>query len=158
MERTLREYRDEDAQKGKADAILAVCQFLIEQKFEQRLLTPLQAAAAQIADVDKGATKPIMESVSLALAAWAIDMLKGAGLAVPTAAKKVAIATGVDNKKLIEFRKNLGKGRARQEAIDEYRKAHQELAIHLNAVAPEERVTLVLEVCQRMIVPTKKGI
>lgn len=157
LEIALKKFKEIDGREGEAHAILAVCQFLIDQKVERRLIAPLHSVAGKIAEADKTtATKPMMVAVQMTTAAWAIDVLKGAGLKLSDAAKRVATATEFDDKALLEFRKNLGKGRVRPEAVEEYRKVHQRYGL-LDALARDHRIAVTLEVCSSVIQRPKTG-
>lgn len=145
---------------GSAYAVDAVCNFLLAAGMEPRLQAPLQSLIGDMADdLTRDGRKPLLESLQWAQAARAVDILKREGMALPTAADEVSKATGraIGKKQLIEFRRNVRKRRARQEAIDAYFAADKHAAAALAHLKPEDRIKETLHAIRQAVTPGKKG-
>jgi hypothetical protein len=158
LEQALRVFRNTDQRLGSGHAVVAVCDFLGSLGIEPRLRVPLQSLIADMADdLTKDARKPLFESFHWAKAAAAIDILKGADMDLKAAAKAVSKATGIEPSQLMEFRKNIRKGRARDEANDAYWRTLQQEGEQLKQLAPKDRIKVILAVVRQVVVAGKKG-
>ena len=73
------------------------------------------------------------------------------------AAKAVSKATGIEPSQLIEFRKNIRKRRARDEASDAYWRTLQQEGKQLKQLAPEHRIKVILGAVKQVVIAGKKG-
>ena len=127
---------DNPRQAGAIEAIDSLLNFLRAAGVRRELYTPLLAVLAGLSDASEGRStdilrkaqyqkgtskKPIFETLNLARAAAAVTIYKEyAKWPLDKALWTVSKETGIDQKQLAEFRKNIGKGRASPTAIENY--------------------------------------
>lgn len=149
------------AELGSMIALRCVVAYLSRERVPIKLLGPLRSLAADIADRAQRASglveKSQLEALNQARAAATVHVLKESkhSASYPEAARAVATAIGgvFSAQELLEFRKNIGKRRARQDAIDAYDQ-HKKL---LSAEPLPSRAAVALAVIRDVIVPAKKG-
>jgi hypothetical protein len=121
-------------QQGAIDALSAVMNFLRASGVDRRLYAPIAELQAGLFDASEGrssgilqrhhkqgaSTKPVMRTRNMAAASAAVTILKDDGVPLDLALQQVAREIGVGKDQLGEFRKNIGKGRATTEAIEDY--------------------------------------
>ncbi len=110
----------EDAEGDEIKTLDAVIKFLRETGVHPRLRISLLVRYGRIVDEEikrirreaglSGSERPVGQTSLLIDCAVAVTMLKKAGSTVPNAARIVACLSGVDQKKLINFRDNLNRG------------------------------------------------
>ena len=127
---------DNPRQAGAIEAINSLLNFLRAAGVRRELYTPLLAVLAGLSDASEGRSndilrkaqyqkgrskKPIFETLNLARAAAAVTIYKeDAKWPLDKALWTVSKETGIDQKQLKEFRKNIGKARASPTAIENY--------------------------------------
>ncbi|WP_434723116.1 hypothetical protein [Mesorhizobium sp. RIZ17] len=149
-------FRTEYAPHGSALAIQAAMDFMVREGVAPTLMFPLLAVMGDLADSHgESNLKPIMEAMMWGRAAGAVHVLKGSGMSLSEAATKVSKATGraISANQIIEFRKNIGKRKARQEAVEEY----WDMVSRLNKQPAEHRANLALQMTSKIFVEGKKG-
>jgi len=122
-------------QQGAIDALSAVMNFLRASGVDRKLYAPIAALQAGLFDASEGRSseilerhykegvskKPILRTLNMAAASAAVTILKDdAGVPLDRALERIARETGIEKKQLAEYRKNLGKGRASAEGIENY--------------------------------------
>ncbi len=119
LEAALKAYSEKDAGLGIFEALVAVRHYL-DATLPARLQAPIIEHIGQLADGQSPGRKPLIEAARMAFAACAIDLLVEAGMRPVARAARAVVReagfSGVTAQQLLEFRKNLRKGRARQEA------------------------------------------
>ena len=126
LEAALVTYSESHAGLGMFEALVAIREYL-DATLPVRLQAPFIDLLGQLADAGSHGKKPLVEAGRMAFAACAIDLLVETGMRpVARAARAVlkeAGLPGVTPQELLEFRKNLRKGRARREALSMYDQA-----------------------------------
>jgi hypothetical protein len=142
---------------GVKEAISAVLTYLRAIGVGPRLSAPLHAILAALSDAGSGRSNPLLtpskyvegapkkrnkDILDLSVASAAVTILKDdAKWPLSKAVKRAAEAIGKDPKALGEFRKNIGKGRAPKDAIDNYEYFLKTFR-HYNPDLPQDRPDL----------------
>lgn len=145
---------------GSGIALTCVIAYLQREGVPPRLLGPLRRLVADVGDraareVGK-VEKAHLEAINQARAAAVVHILKLSGHSekIADAARAASQATGGTFRpsELIEFRKNISRGRAREDAITAY-----DHTIKLLSDQPvEKRAVVALDFLRRMTVAAKK--
>jgi hypothetical protein len=123
-------------QEGAIQAVGAVMSYLRAINVSLKLRAPLMALLSGLSDASEGRNNAIvqkaewskgksrtkiLDTFNMAAAAAAVTILKDdAKLPLKEAVGEIATKVGIKRSQLQEFRKNLGKGRASPEAIENY--------------------------------------
>jgi hypothetical protein len=147
LETALETYSRRDAGLGIFEALVAVQRYL-DETLPARLQAPVIELIGQLADARTPGKKPLVEAARMAFAACAIDLLVETGMRPVARAARAVVReagfSGVTARQLLEFRKNLRKGRARREALTMYDQARatwrRAMPDELLAVMPAAKV------------------
>lgn len=148
---------------GSAAAIHAVSVFLLlALDIDPRLTAPLLSAIGQIEGTARGSSiKRIDEALILGTLAAYVELVKRAGMPLEVACQRVITASGsnIDKNQLREFRKNLGRRRARTEAMEAYSSTLVQLTQvldHLPSEPADIRIAAIEAAAKQLTLP-KKG-
>ena len=142
-----------DRLAGAMQSFRAVLGFLEAEGVEARRLLPLVWLASSMNDAFSDAgQKPFHDAHTWAFAAAAVDLLKQSGVEIAEGARLVARAANreFDAKQLIEFRKNIRKGRVRDEAADAYHWCVSQQGPRLNNLSEAARRKAVLHMVRTL--------
>ena len=155
LEHALDVHRNVHSDYGSALAIKAAIDLLLRMGVKPQLTIPLASILGQYSDrYSSENLKPHTESLQWARAAGCLDVLRSNGMPLKEAAQRVSrnIKGRISADQIIEFRKNIRRGRARQDAID----AFQHTVQLFKKDDPATRERIINDILRNLWLPAKK--